>query len=227
MLSIARDVFYRKHQDCQWAGAIGTEPAKLGFWFVLSLFAQREGLSMEPQTRLQTISWALVEFAHQTKKTFGKRKARAFGFFPCAVTGLIWSKKCPHLEVKHFEMGQEAIDFINGIASEKKTKSIFTNWLWIIKTKSERSGCPSTSRFLIWIRPKGEETLEQHPYKKGQAIFSSLFTSIDGTAVVGEWTIFIDVPSRLISFLVVNFNLSLPAAHCTMYATNCQGYLTR
>lgn len=46
---------------------------------MLSVPAQREGLSVEPQTRLPDLSNAGVELTHQIEKTYRTREAAAIG----------------------------------------------------------------------------------------------------------------------------------------------------
>ena len=50
------------------AAAVDTQPAKLGFWLILSVFAQCEGFCLESQACLPYLSEVGTEYADQAEK---------------------------------------------------------------------------------------------------------------------------------------------------------------
>lgn len=61
----------------------------LGFWFVLLAFAQRERVSLEPQTRVSHLSRARAELTNQTKRRLRRDKPDALSV-PTAMNQ-VWS----------------------------------------------------------------------------------------------------------------------------------------
>ena len=54
-ISISASTERRERQDRRVAATIDGEPAELGIWSLLSVSAQREGLSVEPQARISDL----------------------------------------------------------------------------------------------------------------------------------------------------------------------------
>ena len=68
-----------KRPHCRLAGAADEQPAQLGLRTVLPVPAQRQGLQMEPQARLQDLPGARAEPTHQTAPSPCAREAAAAG----------------------------------------------------------------------------------------------------------------------------------------------------
>ena len=60
--------------DRESAGTTNGEPAQLWLRAVLSVFAQRQGLRLESQARVQDLSEAGMEFANRAEEAHGARE---------------------------------------------------------------------------------------------------------------------------------------------------------
>ena len=79
LLPVQSEVGRRERPHRGLAGATDEQPAQLGLWAVLSVPAQRQGLQMEPQARLQDLPRTRAEPADQAAPSPGAREAATAG----------------------------------------------------------------------------------------------------------------------------------------------------